>query len=77
MLSLDTQGKVNLEQEVAKIQKKVDVAQGTASKMRSAQEQPDYSTKIPQAVRDTNDERVRFGFSSRFFQANKRLEGIC
>jgi hypothetical protein len=52
------QGKVNLEQEVAKIQKKVDLAQGSATKMRTAQEQPDYATKIPQTVRDANVDKV-------------------
>ncbi|EJT98070.1 hypothetical protein DACRYDRAFT_24610 [Dacryopinax primogenitus] len=52
-------GVVDLDAEIAKAQKKLDVAELNANKVRKAQSQPDYETTIPEQVREANTERLR------------------
>jgi len=52
-------GIVDLDAEIAKAQKKLDLAESNASKVRKLQSQVDYETAIPEQVREGNAEKLR------------------
>lgn len=51
---------VDLDAEVAKLDKKLGLAQMSAEKIRKLQEQPDYEKNLPENVREANAEKVSF-----------------
>ncbi|KZT55595.1 hypothetical protein CALCODRAFT_436976 [Calocera cornea HHB12733] len=52
-------GIVDLDAEIAKAQKKLDLAEANAIKVRKLQAQADYEQTIPEQVREANAERLR------------------
>ena len=53
------QGLVDLDAEIIKCDKKLDVARMAADKLRKTQAQPEYESTVPENVRTTNEEKVR------------------
>lgn len=53
-----SQGLVNLEAEVAKCDKKIDLARLNLEKLYKVISQPDYQTSVPEAVQLSNEEKV-------------------
>lgn len=53
-----SQGLVNLEAEVAKCDKKIDLARLNLEKLFKVISQPDYQTSVPEAVQLSNEEKV-------------------
>lgn len=60
---LNPQGKVDLDAEVAKIQKKLDLSVASSKKLKDLASKPEYA-KIPEAVRTANVEKVRIRSST-------------
>jgi valyl-tRNA synthetase len=55
---LQCQGLVDLDVEIAKCEKKLDLARMTLEKVRKVEAQPDYEDTVPENVRIANEEKV-------------------
>ena len=53
------QGQVDLDSEILKAQKKLDLARMNLEKARKVEAQPDYEKTVPEDVRAANEEKVR------------------
>ena len=53
------QGLVDLDDEIAKCEKKLQLAQLNLDKVRKVEAQPDYAETVPENVRIINEDRVR------------------
>ncbi|KAG8735288.1 hypothetical protein FRC10_010763 [Ceratobasidium sp. 414] len=58
IVHLLVKGMVDLDAEVAKLDKKLGLAKTSADKIRKLQEQPDYEKNLPENVRATNAEKL-------------------
>ena len=63
------QGLIDLDAEIVKCDKKLDVARMNAEKLRKIEAQPEYETTVPENVRAANAEKVRFLFAFGLFEA--------
>jgi len=57
-LLTDLQGLVDLDVEIAKCEKKLDVVRMNLAKVQKVEAQPDYATTVPENVRLANEEKV-------------------
>ncbi len=53
------QGLIDLDAEIAKCEKKLQLARLNLDKVRKVEAQPDYEETVPENVRSTNEDRVR------------------
>lgn len=68
---------VDLDAEVAKLDKKLGLAQMSAEKIRKLQEQPDYEKNLPENVRATNAEKVNPGSACLHYDANNEFQQLA
>ena len=54
----ERQGLVNLESEISKCDKKLDLARLGLAKIVKVESQPDYLETVPEGVRHSNEEKV-------------------
>ena len=52
-------GLVDLDAEIAKCDKKLDVARISADKLRKVAAQPDYESTVPETVRAANEDKLK------------------
>lgn len=64
------QGQVDLDAEIAKCDKKLDVAQLSADKIRKIISQADYETTVPENVRTVNAEKACYSRKKSPYHAN-------
>jgi valyl-tRNA synthetase len=62
----ELQGLIDLDAEIAKCEKKLQLAQLNLDKVRKVETQPDYAETVPTNVRLINEDRVRVILSSKF-----------
>jgi len=58
------QGLIDLDAEIAKCEKKLQLARLSLDKVRKVEAQPDYVETVPDNVRSINEDRVRVCYSN-------------
>jgi hypothetical protein len=58
LLTYEPQGLIDIDAEIAKCEKKLQLAQMNLDKVRKVEAQPDYADTVPENVRLINEDRV-------------------